>query len=40
MKRTRKTLKSWQWFLLLYLGGFIGLTCIAYGLRFLINHLL
>ncbi|SBS33330.1 hypothetical protein MAQ5080_02552 [Marinomonas aquimarina] len=37
MKTARKTLKSWQWFVLLYLLGFIGLTLLAYSLKFLIN---
>jgi hypothetical protein len=30
-------LKSWQWFVLLYLGGLIGISILAYGLRLLIN---
>lgn len=38
MKRSSSKLKSWQWFILLYLIGFIGLSIIAYGLRFLINY--
>ena len=37
MKATMKSLKSWQWFTLLYVSGLVSLSIIAYGLRFLIN---
>ena len=39
MKLTQK-LKSWQWFVLLYLIGLAGISVIAYSLRFMIHNAL
>lgn len=35
--KLRTQLKSWQWFALLYIAGLVGISIIAYGLRFMIN---
>ncbi|SEF79166.1 hypothetical protein [Oceanospirillum linum] len=32
-------LKSWQWFLLLYLGGFAAVLSVSYGIKLLMTGL-
>ena len=39
LKEKTAKLKSWQWFGLLYVTGFITITCLSYSLKLLITGL-
>ncbi|ETX09623.1 hypothetical protein MUS1_06770 [Marinomonas ushuaiensis DSM 15871] len=39
IKEKMSYLKSWQWFLLLYLGGSIALILTSYGIKLLMTGL-
>jgi len=39
IKNKLSQLKSWQWFLLLYLGGSIALILMSYGIKLLMTTL-
>ncbi|MBJ7539767.1 hypothetical protein [Marinomonas transparens] len=39
IKAKLSVLKSWQWFLLLYLGGFITVLSASYGIKLLMTGL-
>jgi hypothetical protein len=39
LKEKCSNLKTWQWFLLLYLGGSIALISISYGMKLLMAAL-
>ena len=39
LKSTIAKLKSWQWFLLLYLTGFATVLCASYGIKLLMTGL-
>ncbi len=39
LKDKAAKLKPWQWFGLLYITGFIAITCLSYSLKLLITGL-
>jgi hypothetical protein len=39
LKTTVAKLKSWQWFLLLYLAGFVAVFSASYGIKLLMTGL-